>query len=88
MTDDLGFSDLGSYGAEIETPNLDKLAAEGLRFSQFYNTAINPHPRARPKRETLRFSKSKFLSVACLLGYSIVFLGFKIVSGNGGNLHR
>ena len=39
MTDDLGFSDLGCYGAEIETPVLDKLAAEGLRFSQFYNTA-------------------------------------------------
>ncbi|MDG2255248.1 MAG: arylsulfatase [Opitutaceae bacterium] len=39
MTDDLGFSDIGCYGAEIETPNLDKLAANGLRFSQFYNTA-------------------------------------------------
>ena len=38
MTDDLGFSDLGCYGAEIETPNLDALAAAGLRFSQFYNT--------------------------------------------------
>lgn len=39
MVDDLGFSDLGCYGAEIETPNLDALAANGLRFSQFYNTA-------------------------------------------------
>jgi arylsulfatase len=39
MVDDLGFSDLGSYGSEIETPNLDKLATQGLRFSQFYNTA-------------------------------------------------
>ena len=39
MTDDLGFSDVGCYGSEIETPNLDALAAEGLRFSQFYNTA-------------------------------------------------
>lgn len=39
MVDDLGFSDLGCYGGEIETPNLDKLAANGLRFSQFYNTA-------------------------------------------------
>ncbi len=39
MADDLGFSDLGCYGSEIETPNLDALAAEGLRFSQFYNTA-------------------------------------------------
>ena len=39
MVDDLGFSDLGCYGSEIETPNLDRLAAEGVRFSQFYNTA-------------------------------------------------
>jgi arylsulfatase len=38
LTDDLGFSDLGCYGSEIETPTLDKLAAGGLRFSQFYNT--------------------------------------------------
>ncbi len=39
MVDDLGFSDLGCYGGEIETPNLDRLANNGLRFSQFYNTA-------------------------------------------------
>src|SRR6187549_2375593 len=37
MADDLGFSDLGCYGGEIETPNLDRLAAGGLRFTQFYN---------------------------------------------------
>lgn len=39
LTDDLGFSDLGSYGSEIATPNLDNLAANGVRFTQFYNTA-------------------------------------------------
>lgn len=39
MVDDLGYSDLGCYGSEIDTPRLDKLASEGLRFSQFYNTA-------------------------------------------------
>ena len=39
MADDLGFSDLGCYGSEIKTPNLDQLALDGLRFSQFYNTA-------------------------------------------------
>lgn len=39
MADDLGFSDLGCYGSEIETPNLDGLASNGLRFTQFYNTA-------------------------------------------------
>jgi arylsulfatase A-like enzyme len=39
LSDDMGFSDLGCYGGEIATPNLDKLAAGGLRFTQFYNTA-------------------------------------------------
>jgi arylsulfatase A-like enzyme len=39
LADDLGFSDLGCYGSEIATPNLDRLASNGLRFSQFYNTA-------------------------------------------------
>ncbi|MCA9122243.1 MAG: arylsulfatase [Planctomycetaceae bacterium] len=39
MADDLGYSDLGCYGAEIETPNLDGLASNGLQFTQFYNTA-------------------------------------------------
>ena len=39
LADDLGFSDLGCYGSEIETPNLDSLAANGLRFVQFYNAS-------------------------------------------------
>ena len=39
LADDLGYSDLGCYGSEIETPNLDTLAADGLRFTNFYNTA-------------------------------------------------
>jgi arylsulfatase A-like enzyme len=39
LADDLGFSDLGCYGSEIETPVLDRLAAKGVRFTQFYNTA-------------------------------------------------
>ena len=39
MADDMGFSDLGCYGGEIHTPTLDRLAAGGLRFTQFYNTA-------------------------------------------------
>ncbi len=37
LADDLGYSDLGCYGGEIRTPNLDRLAAGGLRFTQFYN---------------------------------------------------
>ncbi len=39
LADDLGYSDLGCYGGEIATPNLDALAAGGLRFTQAYNTA-------------------------------------------------
>jgi arylsulfatase A-like enzyme len=39
LADDLGYSDLGCYGGEIETPQLDRLAAQGLKFTQFYNTA-------------------------------------------------
>ncbi len=39
LADDLGYSDLGCYGGEIETPHLDSLARGGLRFSRFYNTA-------------------------------------------------
>jgi arylsulfatase len=38
LLDDMGFSDVGCYGGEIETPNLDALAANGLRFTNFYNT--------------------------------------------------
>ncbi|MEO2034349.1 MAG: sulfatase-like hydrolase/transferase, partial [Planctomycetaceae bacterium] len=39
LADDMGYSDLGCYGSEIRTPHLDQLAANGLRFTQFYNTA-------------------------------------------------
>ncbi len=37
LSDDMGYSDLGCYGSEISTPNLDALAKEGLRYTQFYN---------------------------------------------------
>lgn len=39
MADDMGFSDIGCYGGEIDTPNLDALAARGMRFRNFYNNA-------------------------------------------------
>jgi len=48
MADDMGYSDLGCYGSEIHTPNLDRLAYNGLRFTQFYNTA-----RCCPTRASL-----------------------------------
>jgi len=48
MVDDMGFSDLGCYGSEIDTPNLDALAAQGIRFTKFYNTG-----RCTPSRASL-----------------------------------
>ena len=48
LVDDMGFSDIGCYGSEIPTPNLDALAHGGLRFTQFYNTG-----RCCPTRATL-----------------------------------
>ena len=46
MSDDMGFSDLSCYGSEIQTPNLDRLASQGLRMTQFYNTAKCTQSRA------------------------------------------
>ncbi len=48
LTDDMGFSDIGCYGSEINTPNIDNLAKNGVRFSHFYNTA-----RCSPSRASL-----------------------------------
>jgi arylsulfatase len=48
MSDDMGFSDIGCYGGEIDTPNLNALADNGLRYTQFYNTA-----RCCPTRASL-----------------------------------
>lgn len=46
LADDLGYSDLGCYGGEISTPNLDRLAQSGLRFNSFYNTSRSCPTRA------------------------------------------
>ena len=48
LVDDMGYSDIGCYGGEIETPNLDQLASNGLRFTQFYN-----YGRCCPTRASL-----------------------------------
>lgn len=48
LVDDMGFSDIGCFGSEIPTPHLDKLAAGGIRFTQFYNNA-----RCSPSRASL-----------------------------------
>src|SRR4026208_2566304 len=48
LADDLGFSDIGCFGGEIQTPNIDTLAKNGIRFTQFYNTS-----RCCPTRASL-----------------------------------
>ncbi len=48
LADDMGYSDIGCFGGEVQTPNLDWLAKEGVRFTQFYNTA-----RCSPSRASL-----------------------------------
>ena len=48
LVDDMGFSDLGCYGSEINTPNIDSMARDGIRFSQMYNMA-----RCCPTRASL-----------------------------------
>lgn len=48
MADDIGISDIGCYGSEIQTPNIDRLAKEGLRFTTFYNMA-----KCNPTRSSL-----------------------------------
>ena len=84
MADDLGFSDLGCYGGEIETPNLDRLAAEGMRFSQFYNCAVcrttrvslltGLHPR-RVKGRLLNDNMATLGEVARSAGYRTALIG-------------
>lgn len=48
MSDDMGYSDIGCYGGEVSTPNLDSLAVNGLRYTHFYNTG-----RCCPTRASL-----------------------------------
>jgi arylsulfatase len=48
LADDMGWSDIGAFGSEISTPNIDTLAAGGVKFTQFYNTA-----RCCPSRASL-----------------------------------
>lgn len=48
LADDMGYSDIGAYGSEVATPNLDRLASEGIKFSQFYS-----NPRCCPSRASL-----------------------------------
>ncbi len=77
LNDDMGYSDIGCYGGEIETPNLDRLAANGLRYSQFYNTA-----RCSPSRASLLTGLHPHQTGIGILTYSTGPEGY------AGNLNR
>jgi len=83
MADDLGFSDLGCYGSEIHTPNLDALAEGGLRFTQFYNNAKCGPSRASLltglyPRQVSEYRAAGYVSIAQVLkpaGYRTLITG-------------
>ncbi len=85
MTDDMGFSDIGSYGGEIQTPNLDRLAAGGVKFSQFYNCGKCEPSRAalvtghhwwtRSETVAIRKDSPNFGEVLRTAGYRTMMVG-------------
>ncbi|WP_236975138.1 arylsulfatase [Membranihabitans maritimus] len=83
MADDLGFSDLGCYGSEIKTPNLDRLAYNGLRFTQFYNCGRCFPTRASlisgyyPEQINMGDNRSDFPKWGYLLPHHLEQAGYK-----------
>lgn len=83
MCDDMGWSDIGCYGGDVQTPNLDRLAAQGLRFTQFYNNAKCTTTRAsittglypRPKGGLLKTNMVTLGEVMQMAGYHTVLCG-------------
>lgn len=85
LADDLGFSDLACYGGEIDTPNLDRLAHEGMRFTQFYNGGVcrttraslltGVHPRRRNRARLLHPDMVTIAEVLKAAGYQTSLTG-------------
>ena len=84
VADDLGFSDLGCYGGEIQTPNLNRLATEGVRLTQFYNNAVCVVTRASmmtglyPRFGPAGFLRANMMTIPELLrqaGYRTALVG-------------
>lgn len=83
MADDMGYSDIGCYGGEINTPNLDQMAAGGLRFTQFYNNAKCTTTRAslltglypRRKGPLLKSNMVTIGEVLQTVGYQTILSG-------------
>jgi arylsulfatase len=83
MADDLGYSDIGCYGGEINTPNLDNLAANGLRFTQFYNCGRSWPTRASlltgyyPQQVNVDGEKAAFPKWGYLLPHHLKQAGYR-----------
>lgn len=85
MCDDMGWSDIGCYGGEVQTPNLDRLAAEGMRFTQFYNNGkctttrasilTGLYPRREKKDQLLRKDMLTIGEAMKLAGYQTSLSG-------------
>lgn len=85
MVDDMGFSDIGCYGGEVQTPNLNRLASEGMRFTQFYNNAkctttrasilTGLYPRGTKGDKHLRRNMVTIGEAMQLCGYSTALCG-------------
>ncbi len=95
MCDDMGWSDIGCYGGEVNTPNLDRMAKEGLRFTQFYNNAKCTTTRASiltglyPRRDRgglLRENMVTLGEAMKLAGYQTALSG-KWHLGNSASTH-
>ena len=95
MCDDMGWSDIGCYGGEVRTPTLDRLAREGMRFTQFYNNAKCTTTRAsiltglyprRGKGGLLRENMVTLGEALKLAGYRTALSG-KWHLGSGANTH-
>ena len=95
MCDDMGFSDVGCYGGEIQTPNIDRLAKEGLRFTQFYNCAKCTTTRAsvvtglHPRRGRGGLLRQNMVTIGAVLreaGYQTALSG-KWHLGRGDTTH-
>ncbi len=83
MCDDMGWSDIGCYGGEVQTPHLDRLASEGLRFTQFYNNAKCTTTRAsiltglypRPQGDLLKTNMITLGEAMRTCGYQTILSG-------------